>query len=68
MITVEIGWGMGDRKKQVEERFEMSRQQIADEFGISRVTVAQIEKSALRKLRQALEANGYQLEDFFGED
>lgn len=65
---MEIGWGMADRKKYVEERFEVSRQQIADEFGISRVTVAQIERSALRKLKEALEAKGYQLEDFFGED
>ena len=56
---------MEDKKKQVKEHFEMSRQKIADEFGISRVTVAEIEKSALRKLRRALEAKGYRVKDFF---
>ena len=59
---------MEDKKKQVKEHFEMSRQKIADEFGISRVTVAEIEQSALRKFREILEAKGYQLEDFFGKD
>ena len=68
MIIVEIGWGMVGRKNYVEERFEVSRQKIADEFGISRGKVAEIEQSALRKFREILEAKGYQLEDFFGKD
>lgn len=59
---------MVGRKNYFEERFEVSRQKIADEFGISRVTVAEIEQSALRKFREILEAKGYQLEDFFGKD
>ena len=63
-----IGWGMASRKKPIAPRPEVPWQQIADELGVSRVTIAQIEKSALRKLREALKAKGYKLEDFFGKD
>jgi len=59
---------MGDRKNYVEKQFEVPQQKIADEFGISRRKVAEIEQSALRKFREILEAKGYQLEDFFGKD
>jgi len=46
----------------------MTQQEVADVLGISRAAVAELEKKALRKLRNALRAKGYTLKDFFGRD
>ena len=45
----------------------MTHQEIADQFGVSRAAVSDMEKKALRKLRKALEKRGYKWEDFFEE-
>jgi DNA-directed RNA polymerase sigma subunit (sigma70/sigma32) len=44
----------------------MTHQAIADQFGISRAAVADMESNALRKLKKILEMKGFTLEDFFG--
>lgn len=46
----------------------MTQQEVADVLGISRAAVAELEKKALRKLRNALRAKGYTLKDFFGRE
>jgi DNA-directed RNA polymerase specialized sigma subunit len=46
----------------------MTQQEVAEVLGISRAAVAELEKKALRKLRNALRAKGYTLKDFFGRD
>ena len=54
-------------KKLTVEQPNMTHQAIADQFGISRAAVADMENNALRKLKKALEKKGFTLEDFFGE-
>lgn len=46
----------------------MTQQEVAEVLGISRAAVAELEKKALRKLRNALRDKGYTLKDFFGRD
>lgn len=64
---------MADKKEKkkrnlvVDEPF-MTHQEIANYFGTSRAAVAQLETSALRKLKRVLDEKGYTMEDFFGED
>jgi DNA-directed RNA polymerase sigma subunit (sigma70/sigma32) len=53
----------GDKRLVLEPH--MTHQEIADQFGISRAAVSDMEQKALRKLRKALEKNGYKWEDFF---
>ena len=56
---------MKDGKKNSVPEPNMTHQEIADQFGISRAAVSDMEKKALRKLRKALEKRGYKWEDFF---
>jgi DNA-directed RNA polymerase sigma subunit (sigma70/sigma32) len=56
---------MKDGKKSSVPEPNMTHQEIADQFGISRAAVSDMEKKALRKLRKALEKRGYKWEDFF---
>ena len=58
---------MNDGKKRSVPEPNMTHQEIADQFGISRAAVSDMEKKALRKLRKALEKRGYKWEDFFEE-
>jgi DNA-directed RNA polymerase sigma subunit (sigma70/sigma32) len=64
---------MADKKEKKKrnllvENPAMTHQEIADHFGTSRAAVSQLEISALRKLKRALEEKGYTMEDFFGDD
>jgi len=43
----------------------MSYQEIANHIGISREAVANIEKTALKKIRKILKMRGYSAESFF---
>jgi transcriptional regulator len=43
----------------------MTQQEVADALGTTRAAVADIEKRALRKLRNELAKRGYTMEDFF---
>lgn len=53
-------------KKRIVEQPNMTHQAIADQFGISRAAVADMESNALRKVKKALEMKGFTLKDFFG--
>jgi len=44
---------------------DMTQQEVADAWGTTRAAVADIEKRALRKLRNELAKRGYTMEDFF---
>lgn len=44
---------------------DMTQQEVADALGTTRAAVADIEKRALRKLRNELSKRGYTMEDFF---
>jgi transcriptional regulator len=44
---------------------DMTQQEVADALGTTRAAVADIEKRALRKLRNELTRRGYTMEDFF---
>lgn len=44
---------------------DMTQQEVAEALGISRGAVADLEKKALRKLRNALRQKGITLRDFF---
>jgi DNA-directed RNA polymerase specialized sigma24 family protein len=44
-------------------KFDMSRQDIADALGVSRQTVTNIEEKAMRKIRQELFKRGFDKED-----
>ena len=44
---------------------DMTQQEVADALGTTRAAVADIEKRALRKLRNELAKRGYTMEDFF---
>lgn len=50
------------------EQPEMSHQEMAEELGVSRAAVSDMEKRALRKLKNELEKRGLTLDDFFGKD
>ena len=52
---------MRDRPMQA----DMTQQEVADAMGTTRAAVADIEKRALRKLRNELAKRGYTMEDFF---
>ena len=56
---------MRDGKKNSVPEPNMTHQEIADQFGISRAAVSDMEKKALRKLRKVLDKHGYTWEDFF---
>jgi DNA-directed RNA polymerase sigma subunit (sigma70/sigma32) len=55
-------------KKDRPQQASMTQQEVAEVLGISRAAVAELEKKALRKLRNALKSKGYTLRDFFGRD
>ena len=55
----------GDKRLVLEPN--MTHQEIADVFGVSRAAISDMEQKALRKLRKALEKRGYKWEDFFEE-
>ena len=42
----------------------MTQQEVADAFGVSRAAIADIEKRALRKLRNELRRRGLTIKDF----
>jgi transcriptional regulator len=44
---------------------DMTQQEVADALGTTRAAVADIEKRALRKLRNELRKRGYTIHDFF---
>jgi DNA-directed RNA polymerase specialized sigma subunit len=44
---------------------DMTQQEVADAMGITRAAVQDIEKRALRKLRNELRKRGFTLKDFF---
>jgi len=44
---------------------DMTQQEVADAFGVSRAAIADIEKRALRKLRNELRRRGLTIQDFF---
>ena len=44
---------------------DMTQQEVADAMGITRAAVQDIEKRALRKLRNELHKRGFTLKDFF---
>jgi predicted DNA-binding protein (UPF0251 family) len=44
-------------------KFDMSKQDVADALGISRQTVTSIEEKAMKKIRQELFKRGYDKED-----
>jgi predicted transcriptional regulator len=44
-------------------KFDMSRQDIADALGMTRQTVTNIEEKAMRKIRQELFKRGFDKED-----
>jgi len=44
-------------------KFDMSKQDVADALGISRQTVTSIEEKAMRKIRQELFKRGFDKED-----
>ena len=52
-------------KKNRPPQADMTQQEVADAFGVSRAAIADIEKRALRKLRNELKRRGYTLKDFF---
>ena len=45
-----------------------THQEIADELGVSRAAISDIEKKALRKLKAILKERGLKPEDLFGEE
>ena len=47
---------------------ERTHREIADELGVSRQRVWQVERSAMAKLRRGLEERGYALEDLLEQD
>ena len=53
----------GDKRLVLEPN--MTHQEIADVLGVSRAAISDMEKKALRKLRKALEKQGYTWEDFY---
>ncbi len=44
---------------------DMTQQEVADALGTTRQVIQDIEKRALRKLRNELRKRGYTLDDFF---
>ena len=44
--------------------YRMSHAEIAKIFGVSRGTIQRIERSAIEKIRDALEKRGIKVEDF----
>lgn len=46
----------------------MSHQEMADELGVSRAAISDVEKRALSKLKKELEKRGFTIEDFFGKE
>jgi predicted DNA-binding protein (UPF0251 family) len=44
-------------------KFDMSKQDVADALGITRQTVTNIEEKAMKKIRQELFKRGYDKED-----
>jgi hypothetical protein len=44
-------------------RFDMSKQDVADALGITRQTVTNIEEKAMKKIRQELFKRGFDKED-----
>ena len=44
---------------------DMTQQEVADALGTTRQVIQDIEKRALRKLRNELHKRGYTLDDFF---
>lgn len=56
------------RQKKTANEVYMTHQEIADVLGVSRAAVSEMEKTALRKLRKALDKRGFTLNDFFGKD
>ena len=60
---------MADKSKRADTDDTMStHQEIADQLGISRAAVSDVEKRALRKLKKVLEERGLKPEDLFGEE
>lgn len=60
---------MVDKKeKKTAKEVYMTHQEIADVLGVSRAAVSEMEKTALRKLKRALDRRGFTLNDFFGKD
>ena len=60
---------MVDKSKRADTDDTMStHQEIADQLGISRAAVSDVEKRALRKLREILKERGLKPEDLFGEE
>lgn len=57
-----------DPRKSRASQPAMSHQEMADELGVSRAAVSDMEKRALRKLKKELEKRGLTMEDFFGKD
>jgi len=57
-----------DPRKDRASQPAMSHQEMADELGVSRAAVSDMEKRALRKLKKELEKRGLTLDDFFGKD
>jgi DNA-directed RNA polymerase sigma subunit (sigma70/sigma32) len=43
---------------------DMTQQEVADAFGVSRAAIADIEKRALRKLRNELRRRGLTVKEF----
>lgn len=57
---------MEDKKeKKTAREVYMTHQEIAEELGISRAAVSDMEKRALRKIKKILIKWGYTMEDFF---
>jgi DNA-directed RNA polymerase sigma subunit (sigma70/sigma32) len=52
-------------KKNRPPQADMTQQEVADAFGVSRAAIADIEKRALRKLRNELRRRGITMQDFF---
>jgi len=48
------------------DQFNMTQQEVADAFGISRPQIGSIEARAMKKFKKLLEERGYKLEDLLG--
>ncbi len=52
-------------RKEILKIADMTYADVGREIGMHRNCVADIEKKALKKLRDAIESKGYKVEDFF---
>jgi DNA-binding XRE family transcriptional regulator len=52
--------------KEMRRQASMTHEEIANKLGVSRATILDIEKRALKKVREALFKRGIKMDDYFG--